>query len=169
MAKTWKFWPSMFRTQQGISAVWPSQGSYERDCGYVASRVWPAGNCSSPPSESQSHILGLSSARSTGDKKYRTIGTARIAPTMPLKHSPSLTSTARREGLRVDSVMELPRRGAGLGRVECAGREIVAAAPPARPPRRRFPAPTWVCRARCCASPAHPVRARPTITIVRSF
>ena len=24
MAKTWKFWPSTFRTQQGISAVCPS-------------------------------------------------------------------------------------------------------------------------------------------------
>ena len=27
MAKTWKFWPSMFRTQQGISAVSPSHAT----------------------------------------------------------------------------------------------------------------------------------------------
>src|SRR4029453_16779949 len=151
MAKTWKFWPSMFRTQQGISAVSPSH-PFRTGLRYVARRVWPAGNSSSPPRESQARYPPPP-PRATGDMRYRTIGTARMAPTMKLKNTPILTSIARldRTGSLVMVVAPwcLPRQCSRLS--VC---ETVAAALPARPRRQRFPAPTWGGQARCCESRA---------------
>src|SRR5438132_2786728 len=61
---------------------------------YVASRVWPAGNCSSPPRESHDSYPNFFS-RVTGERRKRTIGTANAAPTMPLRKIPSFTSITR--------------------------------------------------------------------------
>ncbi len=52
MAKTWNRRPSMFRTQQGRVAVWPSAGVVS-GLRYCPSRVSPFGNCSRFPTGTQ--------------------------------------------------------------------------------------------------------------------
>src|SRR4029450_4880138 len=152
MAKTWKFWPSMFRPQQGISAVSPSH-PFRTGLRYVARRVWPAGNSSSPPSDRQS-IYPPARPRATGDMRYRTIGTARMAPTMKLKNTPILTSIARLDTTVSVVMVVAPWCRARQGSRLLVLWETVAAALPARARRQRFPAPTWGDQARCCASRA---------------
>src|SRR5229473_8626536 len=95
IAKTWNFSPATRRTQQGIFAVSPSDG-FATGFRYVARRVWPSGNPASGPSESQDSYPGLRS-RITGERIYRTIGTARIMPTAPLRRIPSFISIPRLE------------------------------------------------------------------------
>src|SRR5216684_2153658 len=95
IAKTWSFSPSTRRTQQGIFAVSPSDG-FATGFRYVARRVWPSGNPASGPSESQDSYPGLRS-RITGERRYRTIGTANTRPTAPLKRKPSFISIRRLE------------------------------------------------------------------------
>src|SRR5229473_4962797 len=76
-----------------MSAVSPSQ-ELTTGLRYVASRVWPTGNCSSPPSDSHDSYPNFFS-RVTGERRKRTIGTANAAPTTPLRKIPSFTSITR--------------------------------------------------------------------------
>src|SRR6266404_2881263 len=93
MANTWNCFPSTLRTQQAMSAVSPSQ-AFTIGLRYVARRVSPAGNLSSEPRGSQESYSPLRS-RVTGDARYRTIGTARVKPTMPLNTKPIFAKNPR--------------------------------------------------------------------------
>ena len=165
MAKTWKFWPSMFRTQQGISAVSPSH-PLRTGLRYVARRVWPAGNCSSPPSDSQSRYPPVR-PRATGDMRYRTIGTARIAPTMTLKTRPILTSIPRLDTtvslLMVVASWCRPRQGSRLLVSGNCGRCAASQATTSEMSCADMGWPGTLLR-----QSGAPSSGRPTITIVRS-
>src|SRR5207245_2090587 len=139
-----------------MSPVSPSQ---ELTTGfrYVASRVWPAGNCSSLPSESHDSYPNFFS-RVTGERRKRTIGTANVAPTMPLRKIPTFTSIARLD-IPFSSLIEvLPRRGFWK-KSRTAGQEIASGGQRATPRHRRFLGPTLVSPRPHRASPAHPIPA----------
>src|ERR1700676_1164274 len=140
MAKTWKVLSSTFRTQHAMSAVSPSQ-ELTTGLRYVASRVWPAGNCSNLPSESHDSYPNFFS-RVTGENKKRTMGTANTAPTMALKRIPSFTSIMRLD-IPFSSLIEglpclRPSKRSGT-----ADPGILSGGWKAMPRHRRFLLPTW--------------------------
>src|ERR1700686_2382356 len=111
-------------------------------------RVWPSGNWASGPSESQDSYPGLRS-RITGERIYRTIGTARITPTAPLRRIPSFISIPRLEsssGKVIEFLLPV------AGHLHKAGPGTVAAARQSKPRHRRHPLETSACRARRCAN-----------------
>src|SRR6202140_1878587 len=118
-------------------------------------RVWASGNCASGPSESQDSYPGLRS-RITGERIYRTIGTARIMPTAPLRRIPSFISIPRLEGSsgKVIEFLLLVAR-----HLHKAGPETAAAVRQAKPRHRRHPLETSACRACRRANRERPFRA----------
>src|SRR5262249_62037978 len=91
IANTWNFRSSTRRTQQGMSAVLPSEG-LTTGLRNATIRVSPTGNWLSGPSEIQSSALaGLR----VGDLRYLTTGTASTAATTPLKMSPMRANAER--------------------------------------------------------------------------
>src|SRR6266478_3417883 len=124
-----------------MSAVSPSQ-ELTTGLRYVASRVWPAGNCSSPPSESHDSYPNFFS-RVTGEKRKRTIGTDNATPTMALRKIPSFTSITRLD-IPFSSLIEVlpfPRPWKAM------------------PRHRKFLPPTLAVPRHHRASPVHPIPA----------
>src|ERR1700746_2834872 len=124
----------MFRTQHAMSPVSPS---HELTTGlrYVAMQVCPAGNCSSPPSESHDSYPNFFSCV-TGERRKRTMGTANAAPTMPLRKIPSFTSITRLE-IRFSSLIEV-LSWLGRQKLGTAGRGIVAGGYQATPRHQKL-------------------------------
>src|SRR5262245_2964593 len=93
-AKTWNCSPSIRRTQQAASAVFPSVG-VTKGLRNVASRVSPSGNSLTRPSGTHA-VYAFSRPSVTDESRKRTIGTASVAATAPLKKIPSFMNRPRR-------------------------------------------------------------------------
>src|ERR1700682_68277 len=86
------------------------------------------------------------------------MGTAKTAPTIPLRNRPSFASMAR---LEIGLLLVILPSPAPWKNLRTAGLGIVAVDSKAMPRRRKHLALTWVGLRHRRASPAHPIRAGP--------
>src|SRR5215470_5960692 len=95
MANTWNCSPSMWRTQQGVLSVSPSQG-FEIGLRNIANMVWPSGKSLKEPSATQ-RLYFPCCPRRMGEARYPITGVARIRTAKPFKRAPILARKSRRE------------------------------------------------------------------------